>query len=113
MARHITAFLLVLVVGFTSVQLAAARGQPPAVGTLVICTGSGPMHILVDENGVPTGGVMICPDYAMAFFADVSFAVPGVHRVDVWRDMWQSTGHAASVEWGATPANARGPPDHV
>ena len=51
---HCLHVLLLVLVAVTSVELAAARGQAPAVGTLVICTGSGPVHILVDENGQPT-----------------------------------------------------------
>jgi hypothetical protein len=112
--RHITAVLLILVVSFTSVQLAAARGQAPAVGTMVICTGSGPLHILVDENGVPTGGVMICPDYAMAFYAEVSLALPeAVRSDDAWRDLWHNALTVVSAGRIATAAKARGPPDFV
>jgi hypothetical protein len=83
-ARHMISVLMLLVVSITSVELAAARGQSPAVGTMVICTGTGPLHILVDENGQPTGGVMVCPDYALAFYAELDSTAPDALRTELW-----------------------------
>ena len=111
--RHVTTFALILMIGVTSVQLAAARGQSPAVGTMEICTGTGPMHILVDENGEPTGGVMICPDYAMAFFADVWADPPAALRVEAWQDVWVGQGGVISAHHIRVESQARGPPVSV
>lgn len=108
--RHITVLALALLIGVTSVTLAAARGQSPAVGTMEICTGTGPIHVLVDENGQPTGGVMICPDYALAFFADVWLPVPSAPRVDVWQALWISRTNALATATARVLAQARGPP---
>ena len=111
--RHITVLGLALLIGFTSVQFAAARGQPPAVGTMEICTGTGPIHILVDENGEPTGGVMICPDYALAFFADVWAEGAQALWVAQWQgvSLPQTTQRRVSAE--VQSAQARGPPPLV
>ena len=111
--RHITVLTLALLIGVTSVQFAAARGQSPAVDTMEICTGTGPIHILVDENGQPTGGVMICPDYAMAFFAEMSVGVPDLQPVALWQSMWISRTAVAAVSVPLMTAQARGPPDFV
>jgi hypothetical protein len=107
---HITVLALALMIGVTSVQLAAARGQAPAVGTMEICTGTGAIHILVDENGEPTGGVMICPDYAMAFFADVWVVPPAALRVDAWQEVWVGQGDVAAQHLIRVETQARGPP---
>ena len=108
--RHVTTLALMLMIGVTSVQLAAARGQSPAVGTMEICTGTGPIHILVDENGEPTGGVMICPDYAMAFFADVWAASPTAVRIDAWQEVWVGQTGVAAYHLIRVETQARGPP---
>ena len=108
--RQCMGLLLVLVIGFASVQLAVARGQSPAVSTMVICTGTGLIHILVDENGEPTGSVMVCPDYALAFYADATIASPDLVRLDVWQLLWLSRTEALSAEQAAPLSQARGPP---
>ncbi|MFA8387205.1 MAG: hypothetical protein ACEPO2_16405 [Pelagibaca sp.] len=111
--RHLTSLGLALLIAFTSVQFAAARGQSPAVGTMEICTGTGPIHILVDENGEPTGGVMICPDYAMAFYADVLSAVPDLQQVALWQDIWLPSVAVGAHSAAPRAAQARGPPGFV
>lgn len=108
--RHIPVALLALLIGFTSIQFAAARGQSPAVGTMEICTGTGPVHILVDENGEPTGAVMICPDYAVAFFADVWGEVPKATLVLEWQDAVLPYGKTHGTTVRLPSAQARGPP---
>lgn len=111
--RQGTFVLLLLLVVFTSMALAAARGQAPAVGTLVICTGTGPIHILVDENGQPTGGLMVCPDYAVAFFADITAVTPDLVRNDVWSDLWQSHTESLATITPVPLSQPRGPPVSV
>jgi hypothetical protein len=102
--------VLLAMVAFTSVQLAAARGQSPAVGTMVICTGTGPVHILVDENGQPTGGLMVCPDYALAFFAHLDVTAPDVTRIDVWHTVWRGHTTVLVAEQSTPLSQPRGPP---
>lgn len=107
---HITGLLCVIVVAITSVQLAAARGHAPAVGTMVICTGTGPLMILVDETGQPTGGAMVCPDYALAFYADLQTAAPEALRVDLWTGLWVALTESRSHGAPTPLSQPRGPP---
>lgn len=102
--------LSVVLIAISSVQLAAARGQSPAVGTMVICSGSGPLMVLVDETGQPTGGVMVCPDYALSVFADMDSAAPEAVGVPVWRDLWsaRTVSHGRAADLPRT--QPRGPP---
>lgn len=111
--RHITSLGLALLIGFTSVQFAAARGQSPAVGTMEICTGTGPVHILVDANGEPTGAVMICPDYALAFFADVWQEAAQAPWTAHWSELSVPQSSARAVGAVVLSAQARGPPSLV
>lgn len=111
--RNIFVLGLALLIGFTSVQFATARGQPPAVGMMEICTGTGPIHILVDENGEPTGGVMLCPDYALSFFADVWSALPQANCDAQWQAISVSQGTLCPVTHDVLSAQARGPPIFV
>ncbi|MCO0635445.1 hypothetical protein M8745_05650 [Lutimaribacter sp. EGI FJ00014] len=70
MFRHPLAGVLVaLVLVLTGQSMAIARGTPGPSGEIVLCTGSGPISVLVDENGQPVGRAHICPDCAFAFFA--------------------------------------------
>lgn len=109
--RQTVVLCLLVMVALTSVQLAAARGQSPAVGTMVICTGTGPVHILVDENGIPTGGVMICPDYALAFYGGLDVTTPASVPVDaVWHSLWRAHTDALAAEQAKPLSQPRGPP---
>jgi hypothetical protein len=111
--RYLAISLMALVIGFTSVQLAAARGQSPAVGTMEICTGTGPIHILVDENGEPTGNIMICPDYALAFFADPLPQATTVEHFESWQKIWRDRISTITGGQNIPESHARGPPRSV
>ncbi|WP_435670111.1 hypothetical protein [Marivita sp.] len=111
--RTLTYVLMTIVIAVTSVQLAAARGQAPAVGLMEICTGTGPIHFLVDENGDPTGGVMICPDYALAFYADATAPLPQATRLEIWHVLWLGQTGAVSADQVVPHPQARGPPVSV
>ena len=69
---------LCLMLAMTSHSAAVARGAPGPTGQMVLCTGSGPVTVLVDAQGQPTGAVHICPEYALALFAALGLpdAVP-------------------------------------
>jgi hypothetical protein len=102
--------LTVCLVALTSVQAAAARGHAPAVGMMEICTGTGPVMVQVDANGAPTGGLMICPDYALAFFAHLDVAAPSSFPERSWQKIWCGT-PAMQQAVSTTPGpNARSPP---
>ncbi|SHG90455.1 hypothetical protein [Marivita hallyeonensis] len=113
LSRQITSLLLALVIAVTSVQFAAARGDSTAVATMVICTGSGPVHILVDENGEPTGKFIVCPDYATAFYANVWTPLPDALRHGQWRDIWLSRTVGQLSQALGVPTHARDPPPFV
>ncbi|SLN59071.1 hypothetical protein PEL8287_03184 [Roseovarius litorisediminis] len=67
--RPYLGFALCLMLAITSHSAAVARGAPGPAGQMVLCTGTGPVTVLVDAQGQPTGAVHICPDYALALFA--------------------------------------------
>ena len=56
------AALLVL----TSQSLALVRTTPGPAGQIVLCTGTGPVSVLVDAKGQPTGILHICPDCTLS-----------------------------------------------
>lgn len=49
----------------TSQSMAVAKGASAAAGQMVLCTGTGPMAIYVDADGLPTSAPHICPDSAL------------------------------------------------
>lgn len=73
MFRHpLTGALMALLLVLTGQSLAAARGAPGPAGEIVLCTGAGPVTVLVDENGQPVGHAHICPDCTMQLLAAVA-----------------------------------------
>ncbi|MRU16279.1 hypothetical protein FDP25_12625 [Roseovarius sp. A21] len=66
--RTYLGFALALLLALTSQTMAVARGAPAPVGQAVLCTGTGPVTVLVDADGQPTGQVHICPDCALGLF---------------------------------------------
>lgn len=46
--------------------MAAARGANDATGQMVLCTGTGPVVVYMDESGVPTQAPHFCPDCTLA-----------------------------------------------
>lgn len=112
MRTYLAVFLSLLVV-LTGQGMAATRGMNAAVGHMVLCTGDGPVVVMVDENGQPTQAPSFCPDYALtllgAVLPDVVLvraperaAMPGVVR----------TGVALVLDTSLRPT-ARGPPVSV
>jgi hypothetical protein len=70
MIRSLICSVLLLSMVLTSAAMSVARGsQDVASGTMVLCTGTGPISVQVDSDGQPIGPVHFCPDCALAFFA--------------------------------------------
>lgn len=60
--------------------MAVARGLPGPAGQMVICTGTGPVMVSVDENGAPTGPAHICPEAALSLI-QAAFDSPETERL--------------------------------
>jgi hypothetical protein len=109
--RHpLAGVLLALMLVLTGQSMAIARGTPGPSGELVLCTGSGPITILVDENGQPVGQAHICPDCAFAFFA-AHWDAPDLPPRPAARHVPLRPGTQAQPDTASAPvAQARGPP---
>ncbi|MCI5097451.1 MAG: hypothetical protein MRY77_14135 [Rhodobacteraceae bacterium] len=62
MLRRYLASLLVAALVLTGHSAVAARGMTDATGQMVLCTGSGPVTVYVDEHGQPTKPPHYCPE---------------------------------------------------
>lgn len=65
------AIALAVLLVLTGQSMALMRSAPDPAGQMVLCTGTGPITVLTDENGLPVGQPHICPDCAMSLFAAV------------------------------------------
>lgn len=80
MMRLICALVLSLMLGLTSVTMAVARAQAPAVSQITICSGYGVVTLSVDAEGNPTGGVHHCPLCVLGMGLAVLPVTPGPVR---------------------------------
>ena len=108
--RPYLALILALLLALTGQSMAVARGMPGASGEIVLCTGTGPVSVLVDEDGQPVGPSHICPDCALSLIA-FHDAPP----VIILRPLGRA--HTLRIDAGrsdtagdAVPGIARGPP---
>ena len=60
-----TGLIIGLLLVLTSQSMAAARGATDPTGKMVICTGTGPIVVYVDDSGTPVGPPQYCPDCAL------------------------------------------------
>jgi len=72
--RTYLAISLALMLALTGQSMAVARGSSDPSGQMVLCTGTGPVAIYVDESGTPTGPPVFCPDCALNLLS--SFSLP-------------------------------------
>lgn len=108
--RTYLAIFLAAVLALTGQSMAVMRGMASASGEMVICTGTGPITVQVDENGQPVGPPHICPDCALSLFAyaDHQPSAPGrpmglgLRIISVEPD--------APHVWIGVATQARGPP---
>lgn len=106
----LTAICLALVLALASVQVAAARGAPPEVGQMVLCTGSGAITVPVDATGAPTLRAHHCPDCVSVPFAAL-LADPTEPRVLEARAALDVPGCPVCADGQYLPVpKARGPP---
>ncbi|MFW2543872.1 hypothetical protein ACN2XU_14615 [Primorskyibacter sp. 2E107] len=107
-------FALVALLAFTSVQVAAARGTAPAVGTMVLCIGQTVVTVSVDADGQPTRtGVHLCPDVALSLFVEEGAAGAADAPEAVWLGLGRDLGGVRGAGRAAPTAQARGPPSFL
>lgn len=111
--RPLSALFLALVLALASHSMAAARGLSGPATEIILCTGTGPVAIWVDDTGAPTGAPHICPDCALSLF---DMAAP--QAVIVISRAWQvvKITPVFSEGWPAQDCPrpvARGPPDRA
>lgn len=99
------------VICFTSVGAGSARSSAPAVGSIVICSGHGVVHLYVDADGNEVSRVQLCPDAAttLLHYGHGDGAPPASQAV--YRTQhWAALDHV--VRWATRPVYiyARGPP---
>ena len=109
--RIYLALTLVAIMALTSQSMAVARGMAmTATGQIVLCTGTGPVSVYVDDNGQPVGRPHICPDCALHLLAAV--AAPDIAPVPlaVAAHKQAFVRPTTRAETAALTTSARGPP---
>lgn len=74
------ALALALLLVLTAQSMAVARGTPGAAGSIVLCTGTGPVTILTDAEGQPLAPAHVCPDCTLSLIATVAHIAPEASR---------------------------------
>lgn len=73
---------LVMTLCLMSAGLGVARGQAPASGQMVVCTGQGMIVVAVDAGGRPVESFGLCPDAALSTLAALEVEPPSAPPVD-------------------------------
>ncbi|WP_137699410.1 hypothetical protein [Marimonas lutisalis] len=108
--RPILGLVLALMLALTGQSMAVARGMPDAAGQIVLCTGAGPISVMVDDEGNPVGPSHICPDCALSLFAmDVSLPLVPARPLGKGVRL-RPDGAYGTVSFDVPGARARGPP---
>jgi len=108
--RDTCGMVLATLIVITALHVGAARGQAQVAGSIVLCTGSGPVIVTVDADGQPTGHAKTCPDCVMSILAgpDVPaarlLAAGRLRRLPLGRSRVLGRSHAVRCP------PARGPP---
>lgn len=109
-AQPFIAVALSALLVLTGHSMAQARMAPGPQGHIVLCTGTGPLAVLVDVDGQPTGPAHICPDCAISLFQAVVDAGPNMAAPTAWIKA-EAVGFKLVFHTPeAGPAVARGPP---
>ncbi|HEY9020844.1 MAG: hypothetical protein QUV10_10020 [Paracoccaceae bacterium] len=108
--RPLAAIAMALLLVLTAQSMAVARGMPGAAGSVVLCTGTGPVTILTDAEGQPVGPAHICPDCTLSLIVMLAQGSAVATRPLTASLLdWPATGlqvHAQAVQ----PFSARDPP---
>ncbi len=111
--RSCLALLLTFVMLLTAQGMVDARGDTGAVGHMVICTGTGPVVIYVDDEGNPTEAPRYCPDALSVLLSPIVLAghnPPAPDQVQTLRFVHHSTSVERQTGWFP---QARGPPTAI
>ena len=110
--RPLIAGLLALCLLATAGATASARGtMRDATGQMVLCTGTGPMRVMIDAQGQPIGPAHYCPDCAHTALAAIAPATPMVRRAgDITRAQFTRRAAPRALVLAGLRACARGPP---
>lgn len=83
---RLIALTLVAALTLTSQELARARGDGVAAGTMVLCIGGSMMVVPMGPDGQPIGPAHVCPDAVLAVAAPPAPAMifPTVQTVSVF-----------------------------
>lgn len=73
--RRYLGLFMALAIALTAHGAAAAQGNRDASGQMVICTGTGPVVVYVDDDGQPVQPPHYCPDCVMQLLDAVSVPV--------------------------------------
>ncbi len=106
----IAAAALALTLALAGQAMAQLRVASGPAGMIEICTGSGLVRMLADEDGAPLAPTHICPDCVMLMLSDhcpPASVAPHVPRVSQLT-LHQITAHAASLV--CVRPSARSPP---
>lgn len=107
---HILSLLLAGVIVLTAQSAAVARTMPDASGQMVLCSGTGPMLVSVDENGVPMEPPQLCPDCALALFTALDAGEVTIASLGMWRRYTANAVHVSARTCRMGQPNARAPP---
>jgi len=108
--RSLVSVLLALLVAVTAIHVGSLRGQAKAAGSIVLCTGTGPVSIAVDADGQPVGPAHVCPDCVLSVLAAVDAPAAALHRCPTGRRLSFAAARVAGRSRAGACPRARGPP---
>ena len=110
---HIICFMLASVIALTAQSAALARTMPDASGQMVLCTGSGPMLVLFDENGKPVEAPQVCPECVLSLLHALGTDLAYAAATGVWRELFGPSFVIFETNLRLGAPKARGPPVSV
>ncbi|MGR3507073.1 MAG: hypothetical protein ACU0B7_14525 [Paracoccaceae bacterium] len=108
--RPFFAIALALLLVLTAQSMAAARGMSGVSGSVVLCTGTGPVTILTDADGQPVGPAHICPDCTLSLIVALAGDAPLVLHPIGRAEALKAVGRSVLLHRIAQPFSARDPP---
>ena len=108
--RETFGLLLATLIVITAVHVGAARGQAQVAGSIVLCTGGGPVTVSIDADGQPVGPLKTCPDCVVSILSGLDAPVlQMLHAVRLQRLVFGRSRVPGRAHRARKPP-ARGPP---